>query len=91
MERRLRSGLAASLTLIWMPSCLSAIPATDAPQATSYCQLAKKILVSRKDVLTSGTKKQIVESNLTYECTCSQPRPAICEEILGTNAAAIGE
>lgn len=51
---------------------LSLIVASTAGCVTSgnYCDLAQQLYPSRKDVLTRGTKEQIVEINEKYEKFC---------------------
>lgn len=41
----------------------------------SMCQVAKPILVSRSDVLTTDTAEQVGDHNNVVWCTCPEKRP----------------
>lgn len=45
-------------SLILLAGCATAGPATD-----SFCAVAKPILISKADVLTEGTARQVLEHN----------------------------
>jgi len=59
MRRRLlgRSVAALLVSLILMSGCHATGP------VTNFCQMAEPILISRQDVLTDGTARQILAHN----------------------------
>lgn len=63
---------------------ISATDATGDLGLTSFCQVDTLIRPSRQDVLTLGTKTQIVSHNLANKCLCAQPRPAECAKAKGS-------
>lgn len=61
----LKSLLAASLLALSLTNCTATGPATEA-----QCVWAKPILVSKADILTEGTARQILEHNRTWKAVC---------------------
>lgn len=59
---------AATLTACLMALLLTGCGATG--RGTEYCVLARPIMVSRADVLTDGTARQILEANETWKRLC---------------------
>jgi hypothetical protein len=43
---------------------------TSGPVTNNYCDIVRPIYVSKKDVFTDGTAKQILEHNETWKAIC---------------------
>jgi hypothetical protein len=58
--------------------CLLAISisgcATNGRATDTACSWVRPIMISREDVLTEGTKRQIVSHNETWELVCEDPK-----------------
>jgi ABC-type lipoprotein release transport system permease subunit len=65
MRRRLlgRSVAALLVSLTLMSGCATG-------SVTNFCQMAEPILISRQDVLTDGTARQILAHNEVGRATC---------------------
>ena len=65
MRRRLlgRSVGALLVSLLLMSGCATG-------PVTNFCQMAEPILISRQDVLTDGTARQILAHNEVGRATC---------------------
>ena len=53
--------------------CLTALLLTGCAtsgRVTNYCNIAEPILISKKDVFTDGTAKQILQHNETWQAIC---------------------
>lgn len=64
------------IVLLMVTSAISGCKHTDTPPITAAasCQLFQVIRPSRQDVLTRGTKEQIVAHNRVYRANCeAQP------------------
>ena len=66
MRARLMLALAPSLMLA---GCSGHIPAIDA----AACEAWQPVWISRKDMLTEGTAKQIAGNNASREAWCGRP------------------
>jgi hypothetical protein len=64
---RLKGTLFASLTALLLGSCGTSGPAISA----GGCEWAKPVFVSRQDVLTDGTARQILAHNEAWERVCA--------------------
>lgn len=59
-----KQALIVSLTLPWMTSCAANIP------ETNWCDRDNLILISKDDVLTPGTERQILAHNEAGKKVC---------------------
>lgn len=65
-------------TLLLCLCCLALNACTGVPVVThDFCVLAKQICVSKKDALTDGTAKQILDHNKGGASTCGW-KPDLC-------------
>lgn len=56
-----------------MTVCLVAVLLTGCATsgvATSYCDISKPVYISKQDVLTDGTARQILQHNETWQRVC---------------------
>jgi hypothetical protein len=61
---RARSGAVLLASLILASGCANRGP------VTNFCQIAEPILISRQDVLTDGTARQILAHNEVGKAVC---------------------
>jgi hypothetical protein len=68
---RLTAKLFASLTALLVTAC-----APTGPVTSGGCEWARPVYVSRSDVLTDGTARQILTHNETWRRVCGDVAPA---------------